>query len=153
MTAAVKRKFDLSKYARLVSKAAPLVIETKDEFKRMDAEISRLLRKGYDNLSIEERRHLKLLSRVIEDYEYQTPDVRVIAATNCDLKHAVAEGRFRSDLYYRLNWFPIRMPALRERPSDIPLLIEHFLGSTKLEKGGMEVLCRYVWPGNLRAVI
>ncbi len=83
----------------------------------------------------------------------KTVDVRVIAATNCDLKQAVAEGRFRSDLYYRLNWFPIRMPALRERPSDIPLLIEHFLGSTKLEKGGIELLCRYQWPGNVRELI
>jgi transcriptional regulator with PAS, ATPase and Fis domain len=83
----------------------------------------------------------------------KTVDVRVIAATNCDLKQAVAEGRFRSDLYYRLNWFPIRMPALRERPSDIPLLIEHFLGSTKLEKGGMELLRRYQWPGNVRELI
>jgi transcriptional regulator with GAF, ATPase, and Fis domain len=79
--------------------------------------------------------------------------VRVIAATNCDLERAVAEGRFRSDLYYRLNGFPIRLPALRERPSDIPLLVEHFLGSTKLEKGGIELLCRYHWPGNVRELI
>src|SRR5215475_2999936 len=61
-------------------------------------------------------------------------DVRVIAATNCDLKRAVDEGRFRADLYDRLNEFPIRMPALREHPSDIRLLIEHYLGSTKFEK-------------------
>jgi len=80
-------------------------------------------------------------------------DVRVIAATSCDLERAVVEGRLRSDLYYRLNWFPIRMPALRERPSDIPFLIEHFLGSTKLEKGGMELLRRYQWPGNVRELI
>jgi transcriptional regulator with GAF, ATPase, and Fis domain len=83
----------------------------------------------------------------------KTVDVRVIAATNCDLERAVAEGRFRSDLYYRLNGFPIRLPALRERPSDIPLLVEHFLGSTKLEKGGIELLCRYHWPGNVRELI
>jgi two-component system, NtrC family, response regulator AtoC len=80
-------------------------------------------------------------------------DVRVIAATNCDLKRAVEEGRFRADLYDRLNGFPIRMPALREHPSDIPLLIEHFLGSTKLEKGGIELMCRYHWPGNVRELM
>ena len=69
MVVTVKPKFDPRKYSRLVSKVPPLVIETKDEFERMDAEISRLLRKGYENLSIEERRLLRLLSRLIEDYE------------------------------------------------------------------------------------
>jgi HTH-type transcriptional regulator/antitoxin HigA len=72
MAVTVKQKFDPRKYSRLVSKVAPLVIETKDEFERMDAEIGRLLRKGYDNLSIEERRLLALLSRLIEDYEDRT---------------------------------------------------------------------------------
>jgi HTH-type transcriptional regulator/antitoxin HigA len=72
MTATVGQKFDLRKYSRLVSKAAPLVIETKDEFERADAEIGRLLKKGYNNLSIEERRLLALLSRLIEDYEDRT---------------------------------------------------------------------------------
>jgi HTH-type transcriptional regulator/antitoxin HigA len=72
MAVTVKQKFDPRKYSRLVSKVAPLVIETKDEFERMDAESSRLLRKGYDNLSIEERRLLRLLSRLIEDYEDRT---------------------------------------------------------------------------------
>jgi len=91
--------------------------------------------------------------RPVGAHEERELDVRVIAATNCDLERAVAEGRFRSDLYYRLNGFPIRMPALREHPSDIPLLIEHFLGSTKLEKGGMELLCRYHWPGNVRELM
>lgn len=72
MTATVKQKFDLRKYSRLVSKVAPLVIETKEEFERADAEIGRLLNKGYDNLSLEERRLLALLSRLIEDYEDRT---------------------------------------------------------------------------------
>src|SRR5262249_1531985 len=70
-----------------------------------------------------------------------------------DLKRAVDEGRFRADLYYRLNGFPIRMPALRERPSDIPLLVRHFLGSIKLEEGGIELLCQYHWPGNVRELV
>jgi len=63
---------DLKKYARLVAKAAPLVIESEAEFERADAEIGRLLRKGYDKLSIEEQRLLALLSRLIEDYENRT---------------------------------------------------------------------------------
>jgi HTH-type transcriptional regulator/antitoxin HigA len=66
------RKIDLKKYARLVAKAAPLVIETEAEFERADAEVGRLLRKGYDNLSVEEQRLLALLSRLIEDYENRT---------------------------------------------------------------------------------
>jgi HTH-type transcriptional regulator / antitoxin HigA len=77
MTATVREKFDLRKYSRLVSKVAPLVIETNEEFERADAEIGRLLRKGYNNLSIEERRLLALLSRLIEDYEdraFPVPD-------------------------------------------------------------------------------
>ena len=69
MAVTVKQKFDLRKYDRLVSKIAPLVIETKEEFERMDAAIGRLLKKGYDDLSVEERRLLALLSRLIEDYE------------------------------------------------------------------------------------
>ena len=77
-------------------------------------------------------------------------DVRVIAATNKDLLREVREGRFRQDLYYRLNEFPIRVPALRERPSDIPLLIRHFLGHVGIEEGGLALLCDYAWPGNVR---
>lgn len=91
--------------------------------------------------------------RPVGAYEERELDTRVIAATNCDLERAIAEGHFRADLYYRLNGFPIRMPALRERPSDIPLLMEHFLGSTKLEKGGMELLRHYQWPGNVRELV
>jgi HTH-type transcriptional regulator/antitoxin HigA len=68
----ILRKIDLKKYARLVAKAAPLVIEADAEFERADAEVGRLLRKGYENLSAEEQRLLALLSRLIEDYEDRT---------------------------------------------------------------------------------
>jgi transcriptional regulator with GAF, ATPase, and Fis domain len=77
-------------------------------------------------------------------------DVRVIAATNKDLQREVKEGRFRQDLYYRLNEFPIRVPALREHPSDIPLLVHHFLESVEIEEGALALLCSYPWPGNVR---
>lgn len=89
----------------------------------------------------------------------QKVDVRVVAATNRDLRREASEGRFREDLYYRLNVFPIRLPALRERPEDIPLLAEAFarrfakqLG-TKIEpltEADIERLCAYGWPGNVR---
>src|SRR5262245_8485697 len=72
MTATLKQKFDLRKYSRLVSKVAPIVIETNEEFERADTEVGRLLKKGYDNLSVEEKRLLALLSRLIEDYEERT---------------------------------------------------------------------------------
>jgi transcriptional regulator with GAF, ATPase, and Fis domain len=77
-------------------------------------------------------------------------NVRVIAATNKDLDKEIKEGRFREDLYYRLNGFPIRVPALRERPSDIPLLVRQFLGTMEIEDGALELLCAYHWPGNVR---
>ncbi len=77
-------------------------------------------------------------------------DVRVIAATNKDLQREVREGRFRQDLYYRLKEFPIRVPALREHASDIPVLIRHFLGSVEIEEGALALLCSYSWPGNVR---
>jgi two-component system response regulator AtoC len=86
-------------------------------------------------------------------------DVRLVAATNRDLKKLIAAGVFREDLYYRLNVVPIRLPALRERAGDIPLLVEHFLGkfNDRLKKhvGGVEpdaidVLASYAWPGNIR---
>lgn len=72
MTAIAKQKLDLRRYSRLVARAAPLVIETDAEYQRVDAEIGRLLKKGYDQLSVEERRLLALLSRLIEDYEDRT---------------------------------------------------------------------------------
>jgi transcriptional regulator with GAF, ATPase, and Fis domain len=86
-------------------------------------------------------------------------DVRIIAATNRDLAQAVAAGRFRSDLYYRLNVFPIVVPPLRERPEDIPPLVWAFVkqNEKKLNKQvdrishlSMEALKRYPWPGNAR---
>jgi DNA-binding NtrC family response regulator len=86
-------------------------------------------------------------------------DVRIIAATNQDLDQAVAERRFRQDLYYRLHVIPIEVPALRERRSDIPLLVNHFIerlnDQRKTEIAGMEPealarLMAYEWPGNIR---
>jgi DNA-binding NtrC family response regulator len=59
-------------------------------------------------------------------------------------------GRFRQDLYYRLNGFPIRVPALRDRPSDIPILVNHFLGDMKIQGEGLALLCGHTWPGNVR---
>ena len=86
-------------------------------------------------------------------------DVRVIAATNRDLTEEVKSGRFREDLYYRLNVVSIDMPSLRARPSDIPLLVTHFLRKYAEENGkaiggfspaAHEVLTSYEWPGNVR---
>ncbi len=66
----------------------------------------------------------------VGDSQTRKVDVRVITATHEDLENAVKQGRFRADLFYRLNVFPVRIPALRERREDIPLLIEHFLEKT-----------------------
>ena len=84
-------------------------------------------------------------------------DCRLVAATNVDLEKEVAEGRFRADLFFRLNVIPLRMPALRQRRDDIPLLVDHFLkrqargGATKtVSKEAMELLMKYDWPGNVR---
>lgn len=86
-------------------------------------------------------------------------DVRVIAATNCDLTEAIQEKTFREDLFYRLNVFPITMPPLRERRDDIPLLLDHFLKRYKREFNrplreisaeALGLLSRYHWPGNVR---
>jgi formate hydrogenlyase transcriptional activator len=86
-------------------------------------------------------------------------DVRVIAATHRDLPAAVAEGSFRADLFYRLNVFPIRLPPLRERPEDIPALVEHFLDrfarrmnkpAVRAGRRTLELLQAYHWPGNVR---
>jgi formate hydrogenlyase transcriptional activator len=107
------------------------------------------------------------LLRVLQEREFERlgstrtlrSDARLIAATNRDLDQCVAEGKFRSDLYYRLNVFPVRVPALRERPEDIPLLVRHFVQqfSRRLGKAidaipaeTMTALTRYPWPGNIR---
>jgi formate hydrogenlyase transcriptional activator len=86
-------------------------------------------------------------------------DVRLVAATNRDLSQMVAEGKFRSDLFYRLNVFPVQLPPLRERTEDIPLLVRHFTQQFAQRLGRriesiptevMDALLRYPWPGNVR---
>ncbi len=85
-------------------------------------------------------------------------DCRLVAATNADLEREVAEGRFRADLFYRLNVIPIKLPALRQRRDDIPLMVDHFLkrhaangNSTKtVTKEALDLLMKYDWPGNVR---
>lgn len=86
-------------------------------------------------------------------------DVRVLATTNRNLKDEVAAGRFREDLFYRLNVVPLRVPALRERREDVPTLVDHFLQQAAarlhkdpcvLEPAALELLCEYRWPGNIR---
>ncbi len=84
-----------------------------------------------------------------------TVDVRVISATNKELKEEIATGRFREDLYYRLNVVPVMMPPLRDRKEDIPLLINHFLGRTadkpkKITPEAMKLMIDYAWKGNVR---
>jgi formate hydrogenlyase transcriptional activator len=107
------------------------------------------------------------LLRVLQEQEFerlgsnrtQRVDVRVVAATNRDLPKLVAERAFRSDLFYRLNVFPIRIPALRERREDVPLLVRYFVQifSRRLNKtveyvpaDAMDALANYAWPGNIR---
>jgi DNA-binding NtrC family response regulator len=86
-------------------------------------------------------------------------DVRIVSATNRDLSRAVEEGRFREDLFYRLNVFPIEAPALRERREDVPALVDAFIRRFNVEEGKAVVgaapetlacLCAYDWPGNVR---
>jgi len=95
----------------------------------------------------------------VGDSQTRRVDVRVIAATHDDLSQAVKAGRFRADLYYRLNVYPVKIPALRERREDIPLLIEHFLDKLRasyhkknlgLSDRALEACLRYDWPGNIR---
>jgi two-component system response regulator HydG len=97
--------------------------------------------------------------RPVGDTRDKPVDVRIIAATNTDLRAAVQAGRFRADLYYRVNVFPIHIPPLRERMEDIPLLVSHFISKyNAIEKKSIEgiepealaALTQYSWPGNVR---
>jgi DNA-binding NtrC family response regulator len=94
----------------------------------------------------------------VGDARSRTVDVRIIAATNRDLETMVKDGKFRQDLFYRLEVLPLRLPALRERPEDIPLLAAHFLESMNQRMGrsvalsdeALSVMRVYEWPGNVR---
>jgi len=107
------------------------------------------------------------LLRVLQEGEFERigdvatrkVDVRLIVATNIDLRGAVAEGRFRADLFYRLNTYPVLVPPLRERRTDIPLLVQRFVEQYSVQHGkkiagvskqAMRALCAYDWPGNIR---
>ena len=106
------------------------------------------------------------LLRVLQEREFERigdsntmkVDVRVIAATNSDLKRMVLNGQFRDDLYYRLNVIPVHLPPLRDRKDDVPLLVQHFVDKMRTEKGpslsvsqeAMRALMAYEWPGNVR---
>ncbi len=107
------------------------------------------------------------LLRVLQEREFQRlgssqtvrVNVRVVAATNCDLQRRIEQGHFREDLFYRLNVVPIQMPPLRRRRADIPLLARHFVEKICLSEGlprkdltaqAMECLCAGAWPGNVR---
>jgi DNA-binding NtrC family response regulator len=109
---------------------------------------------------------IKLL-RILQEFQFEpvggvetiSVDTRVVLATNENLEKAVAEGRFRQDLFYRINVIHLELPSLRERPADIPLLVEHFLQKTlkdvpKEIEGftptAMEAMVTYGWPGNIR---
>jgi Nif-specific regulatory protein len=89
------------------------------------------------------------------DTQVKKVDVRIVAATNQDLPKLVQSGKFREDLYYRLNVFPVVLPPLHERIGDIPLLVEHFLQkrsqqSFLIDREAMKKLENYSWPGNVR---
>jgi formate hydrogenlyase transcriptional activator len=107
------------------------------------------------------------LLRVLQEREFERlgssrtlrTDARLIAATNRDLEVMVSEQKFRSDLFFRLNVFPVHVPPLRERQGDIPLLVRHFTQQfsrrmkktmDKIPSASMDALCRYHWPGNIR---
>jgi formate hydrogenlyase transcriptional activator len=107
------------------------------------------------------------LLRVLQEREFErvgsnhpvSVDVRIVAATNRDLKAAIGDGTFRSDVFYRLNVFPIRLPALRERAGDIPVLVNYLVDRyskkvgkqfAEIAKDTLELLQGYHWPGNIR---
>jgi formate hydrogenlyase transcriptional activator len=107
------------------------------------------------------------LLRVLQEKEFERvggnrtihTDVRVIAATNRDLQREVADSRFRTDLYYRLNVFPVHVPSLRERTDDIPILVDYFISRfatrmgkriRQIDRRTLDAMQRYSWPGNIR---
>lgn len=141
-TGAVRRK--LGKF-ELAAKGTIFLDEIGEMDKNMQVKLLRVLQqKEFDRVGGEETVHV---------------DVRIIAATNRNLEQMVKDGTFRDDLYYRLNVIPIRLPPLRERVDDIPLLVEHFIEKVSAQSGksvrnisseAMEVLMAYKWPGNVR---
>jgi formate hydrogenlyase transcriptional activator len=120
-----------------------------DEIAELSAEVQVLLLRA-------------LQERAIERVGGNQPidvDVRIVAATHQDLGRLVQEGRFRADLYFRLNVFPLRVPPLRDRPEDIPDLVRHFIGQfnrrmnkhvARLDEASGRLLQEYAWPGNVR---
>jgi transcriptional regulator with PAS, ATPase and Fis domain len=113
-----------------------------------------------DEIANTSRRFQAKLLRVLQDRQLRrlgdvitrTLDMRVVAATNCELMTMVRRGEFREDLYYRLNVFPIQVPPLRRRLEDVPLLVEHMLRSRgkKMSDAGIAKLMTYSFPGNIR---
>ncbi len=101
------------------------------------------------------------LLRVLQEREFERVggtqaikiDIRIVAATNRDLRREIDEGRFRRDLYDRLCEYPIRTPSLKERPADIPILIRHYFHFIEFQEEALELLRRYHWPGNVRQLI
>src|SRR5919201_543257 len=98
-----------------------------------------------------------ITARPLGSTQSETVNVRVIAATNRDLRRAVSEGQFRQDLFYRLNVVDIHLPPLRERLEDLPLLIQHFLARSdhaaqarRLSEEALRLLLHYPCPGNVR---
>lgn len=141
-TGAVRRK--LGKF-ELAANGTIFLDEIGEMDKNMQVKLLRVLQqKEFDRVGGEDTVHV---------------DVRIIAATNRNLEQMVKDGTFRDDLYYRLNVIPIRLPPLRERVDDIPLLVEHFIEKVSAQNGksvrnisseAMEVLMAYKWPGNVR---
>jgi formate hydrogenlyase transcriptional activator len=138
----------------------------------MQRRIGRFEMANHSSLFLDEVGELPLemqvtLLRVLQEHEFERvggsqtirTDARVITATNRDLPQSIADGRFRSDLYYRLNVFPIQVPALRERREDIPILAEYFISRCAgqmgkkiehIDRAAMDLLIDYHWPGNIR---
>ena len=128
----------------LADKGTLFLDEVSDLPKMVQAKLLRVLQEG----SFER----------VGDEKSITVDVRMISATNRDLKREVEKGNFREDLYYRLNVVPIHLPPLRKRKGDIPILVRHFLEnslqegheSTELSKEALAMMMEYPWPGNVR---